>query len=730
MAKDKVIPSNLVLCNEKFKYDNIEQMVSDTGLQLDNVVELLGYYKAGDGAGHKRVIADSDDGSGVQLDNGLYANIVHSGIIHSNWFGANKNGDVTDIFKKIVAYNKPTIIDYGTYTITDYIFMEDNTILEDNGTYMDKHIIRSLSISENLPNRELVGIFNLADIGERLIDYGGMQGFCYDTKRKHYIIGFAGDTPSGTIKTTIAIYDENFNFVKKSSEYSFGHGDGLVYLPDTDEVLISDQPNAKIAVLNPETLIKIREIDLGHATSTMFYNPELKIIGVVSSREKLDLYDVNFKLIKNVTLETLSTMSTYQMSGFFKGYYVILGQEDTNGADTGAGTQHTLFFFNLQGKLIKIYRYHVDLNSEPEGLVMLDDNTLLMSDYDFSKQFARLYKLDFKSHTHNFADIIENSTQEIINANRVAIYVDSNAVYEGNGTKNSPFKTLQYAIMKCKRFSFMPITLYLKGEFNEEGIKIGNFPKIFITSTDINNKAIISTPIFIQGSFWYEFWKVDFNKKTSSVLITADGATGKISECNFREDSSVKGTMIVCNRGIHRINTCVFENVGACTSATMAQLILGNNTYNNCNKRYSVEGSLVQLYSMSSQGLQPDSSSNSQIFGQTSVVSLNTPYYTYKMEQEGVLSDFYAYMDEKVEYDAQIQAEEQAKYKAYELLLQENPNLTWEEFLMSCPTTITSLEEPVIPETVQAFMEKYLGVKATQQSKINYTSDQNTFQKW
>ena len=37
--------------------------------------------------------------------------------------------------------------------------------------------------------------------------------------------------------------------------------------------------------------------------------------------------------------------------------------------------------------------------------------------------------------------------------------------------------------------------------------------KIFITSTDINNKAIISTPIFIQGSFWYEFWKVDFNKK-------------------------------------------------------------------------------------------------------------------------------------------------------------------------------------------------------------------------
>lgn len=108
----------------------------------------------------------------------------------------------------------------------------------------------------------------------------------------------------------------------------------------------------------------------------------------------------------------------------------------------------------------------------------------------------------------------------------------------------------------------------------------------------------------------------------------------------------------------------------------------------------------------------------------------DTPYYAYKMEQEGILTDFYSYMDEKLEYDAQVQAEEQAKQEAYENELMYNPELTWEEFLMNHPTTITSLEEPVIPETVQAFMNKYLGVKATQQSKINYTSDQNTFQKW
>ena len=175
--------------------------------------------------------------------------------------------------------------------------------------------------------------------------------------------------------------------------------------------------------------------------------------------------------------------------------------------------------------------------------------------------------------------------------------------------------------------------------------------------------------------------------------------------------------MIVCNRGIHRINTCVFENVGACTSATMAQLILGNNTYNNCNKRYSVEGSLVQLYSMSSQGLQPDSSSNSQIFGQTSVVSLNTPYHIDLMEQEGgtTKQDFYTYLGEKFAYDKQLEAEQKAKYEAYELLLRENHNLTWEEFEANYGNNIMmdlsleeKLKEPVIPQTVQDFMEKYL----------------------
>ena len=65
---------------------------------VGKVIEVLGYYKAGDGADHKRIISSTDDGSGVQLSNNLWANIVHNGEVNVEWFGIkyNKNGDSID----------------------------------------------------------------------------------------------------------------------------------------------------------------------------------------------------------------------------------------------------------------------------------------------------------------------------------------------------------------------------------------------------------------------------------------------------------------------------------------------------------------------------------------------------------------------------------------------------------------------------------------------------------
>ena len=59
-----------------FEIPTIAELQSRKNLKVGDIVEVLGYYTAGDGAGHKRIISDIDDGTGIKLSNGLYANLV------------------------------------------------------------------------------------------------------------------------------------------------------------------------------------------------------------------------------------------------------------------------------------------------------------------------------------------------------------------------------------------------------------------------------------------------------------------------------------------------------------------------------------------------------------------------------------------------------------------------------------------------------------------------------
>ena len=56
--------------------NTINDLIASKKYKVGDVVQVLGYYSAGDGSNHKRKIETTDSGFGVLLSNGLYANIL------------------------------------------------------------------------------------------------------------------------------------------------------------------------------------------------------------------------------------------------------------------------------------------------------------------------------------------------------------------------------------------------------------------------------------------------------------------------------------------------------------------------------------------------------------------------------------------------------------------------------------------------------------------------------
>lgn len=114
---------------------NIE-LLKKIDAKEEEVYEVLGYYAYNDGATHKRVISSTDDGSGILLDNGKFANIIHDGKINVLWFGVKKDGttDTTENIKKIFSSNIASEVFFpqGEYLISSTIiiskFLESYTL--------------------------------------------------------------------------------------------------------------------------------------------------------------------------------------------------------------------------------------------------------------------------------------------------------------------------------------------------------------------------------------------------------------------------------------------------------------------------------------------------------------------------------------------------------------------------------------------------------------------------
>ncbi|MGL5965055.1 MAG: glycosyl hydrolase family 28-related protein, partial [Fusobacteriaceae bacterium] len=226
----------LVSNENKFTIPTIDDLVGRQYLAIGDVVDLQGYYEAGDRAHHKRKIEATDDGSGVQLVGGLWANIVHNGEVNVSWFGAKGDGitDDTNTIQKTINFVNTLIIPYygdnagggrvcfdsKVYVVSNQIRFSQNNVdlIGNNATFLTNFSSEGILFVVGAAEKwQISGKISGANKYNNLVNF--------KIKRKTGTVGTIGILFSGTRNSTVEnvlIEEQNFGiYSENSSEFNF-----------------------------------------------------------------------------------------------------------------------------------------------------------------------------------------------------------------------------------------------------------------------------------------------------------------------------------------------------------------------------------------------------------------------------------------------------------------------------------------------------------------------------
>lgn len=704
MAKDRNVPLGIGLLGGNAKvYNTIAEMQKDSKLKTGKVVEVLGYYQAGDGAGHKRVIADSDDGSGVLLDNGLYANIVHNGEVNVSWFGAKGDGvtDDTEVIKKVINYGGVVKFDFKTYacgnfstfTLTKNLsLIGNNTTFKYIGSYIREFIL--IVISSN-------------------IDKLFIKGFNFNGENK--VANFIRVNNDSQVKEINICnnYIQNLNNLQDSASVS-----GI-------RILSKDCLN---------TFVENNYVKSSKATTT---NPSVigaSGITVVNIKNKV--------VIKNNYIEDVST-PLEDSDGI-----VCFREEVTNKLEVYIDSNTVVNpkgrFVKLQCDNVKVFNnkfvldtYEIIQNfrgvDSQSGGVEIYNNVFDFKDYTGGES-ASFIIVGLSNNTKRKSNYIVNNFFKTNIRFPYGVLIYPRDISGGEVYINNNISSTEQEIANFIDCSLIENIESLKIVANNNSINIGQ-SKFF--TFDDNGFNILCDDT--KGQAIYERIYLEFKNNTNlkpgtnSDLIYLESVNGKYPFLQYVSINSntgftdYRGEYLTC-RGMDIKKLPNGSKFGYKTDGSTGGLINAPSPYH----RYvmvesTLDGKVEITNSTGGKKIIIDKNNLTyyEYVGQTQVESLNTPYHIGLMEQEGgtTKQDFYTYLGEKFAYDKQLEAEHQVKYEAYELLLQDNPNLTWEDFEQQYGNTsvmnlnlVERLEEPTIPESVVKFMEKYLGTTPTQKN--------------
>lgn len=148
----------------KSEFDSVAAALAAPDLRSGQILTLNGYYH-GIPARHQRIVADTDDGSGIPYKK-MWLNIYSDGKVNVKWFGArgdDKKDDI-DFLQKASSYNKANVIVLGTNeiykTTKPFILEPKKTYIVNNTTlhavFTEGNIVETRE-TQKRPSFNLIG---------------------------------------------------------------------------------------------------------------------------------------------------------------------------------------------------------------------------------------------------------------------------------------------------------------------------------------------------------------------------------------------------------------------------------------------------------------------------------------------------------------------------------------------------------------------------------------------
>ena len=655
------------LKNKLTQIPTIAELQSRKNLKIGDIVEVLGYYSAGDGAGHKRIISNEDDGSGVQLNNGLWANIVHNGEVNVSWFGAKGDGitDDSDVLNKIIEYcknNNTNDIKFNSnkfYLLNKTIYINDlrsdfkqKRLTFDMNTkdYREGCIVANTGAEVfKFTNCNCVDI-NLCVLSTKHSDYNSINFVIPENERKGCSIVFStGRKNKNGIEGSAHTF--NFNiacYLEDNPSINKGLGTIAIY-NDTCEV---SNYNLKNGVANTWCVLT-RNDYLGKYPENTYKKSckdhwiTSKIVGIYKNGQVFFIDNIDNFYFNGYAYGSSSksedNSSFIYLHGSLQNFYIQTDIEHISYCIRGKQLNYgelKVIGINIHS-LIKLKQL-LNVNVV-ENTYFIKNSNVIYEPYDNSDSYVTNFNLYLGNISHL-------NPKKIISATK-----------QTNFNVFSPNREINYT----------DVIKYLENETTKEKapIKIHTDRGVY----DEKNRV----------SFQYHF-----GVPTGEFQLKAPGSLFINSAAN----SSIDGKGILYYyRGNGKYST-----IGQQGYRTIAD---ANVTTPNFIGELAIENGKLIIAT----GINRGEWSN-----RPTPATLNTVYHTEKMKQEGVYNDFITYMDEKTLYDKQQRNLEKERQLAYQEALKENPNLTYEEFMSLQPMTLNLIEEPQPSARLQEFMDKYL----------------------